>query len=296
MMSCIYEGMHILFDHAQTKVFFPAYQDFIEVDVGIASLLTTIWDAGIMTCNSCEESEPGIMWIEFYSMRDVERFLMIQIRTLGDRIHKYPEANDWFCYRILGYEGDRLCAWRYDAHPNVYPIRSDQSGPYSRRTANCTIELSISARFPREDYSPVLDLINNFLERGRHEFEELTDQQWDLAKRYLPPQPVRGRKRSDDRRTLNGILYVLQNNCSWRELPPKYGSYETAQRRMKQWSGEGVLDAVLSSVKDYQSYKVRLSEYQKETDSSRRALGLGRKASHIITPPAGEMTPIFLSR
>jgi hypothetical protein len=47
------------------------------------------------------------------------------------------------------------------------------------------------------------------------------------VKHYLPPQPLRGRKRSDDRRTLNGILYVLQTDCSWRNLPRRYGSYET---------------------------------------------------------------------
>jgi transposase len=287
--------MQTLFDHDQTKVLFPRYQDFIDVDIGIAPLLVAIWDAGIMTCNSCEENEPGIMWIEFYSMKDVERFLAILIRTLGDRIHKHPEANDWFCYRILGHEGDRLCAWRYDAHPNIYPVGPNQSSLYSKRTANCTVELSISVRFPKGDYSVVLDLMNNFLERGGYKFDEVSDEQWDQAKRYLPPQPMRGRKRSDDRRALNGILYVLQTNCSWRELPRKYGSYETAHRRLKQWSGEGVLDDILSSVNDGQTYKENLSKYLGGIDNSNTTSRGRGNARDIITPLKGEMTSMSMS-
>jgi len=285
-----------LFDHDQTKILFPGCKDLIDVDVGIAPLLSAIWDAGIMTCNSCEENEPGIMWIEFYSMKDVERFLIILIRTLGDRIHKHPEANDWFCYRILGHEGDKLCAWRYDAHPNIYPAWPNQSGLYSRKTANCTVELSVSLRFPRGDYLVVLDLMNNFLERGSYKFDELSDEQWDQVKRYLPPQPMRGRKRSDDRRSLNGILYVLQTNCSWRELPRKYGSYETAHRRLKQWSGEGILDDILASVKDSHAYKGKLSKYLEDIDNSNASSREMRNAGDIIVSSKGDMTSISMSR
>ncbi len=287
--------MRTLFDHDQTKVFFPGYEELIDVDVGIAPLLIAIWDAGIMTCNSCEENEPGIMWIEFYSMKDVERFLIIQIRTLGDRIQKHPEANDWFCYRILGQGGDKLSTWRYEAHPNVYPVRPNQSSLYSRRTSNCTVELSVSVRFPREDYSLVLDLMNNYLKRGGDKFEELSDEQWDQVKHYLPPQPQRGRKRLDDRRALNGILYVLQTKCSWRELPRKYGSYETAHRRLKQWSGEGVLDAILSSVKNDQAYKEKLSKYLEDMNSP-HAASEARRNMRNITSSKGEMAPISISR
>ncbi len=248
-----------MFDHKQAKVFCPECQELIEVDEGIAPLLSIIWDAGMITCNSCEENEPGIMWIEFFSMMDVEKFLLIQIDALGNRIHKHPDFNDWFCYRILGYEGNDLRPWRFDAHPNIYPVTPNQKSIYSRSSSNRRIELSVSVRFPREDYQIVLDLIKYYLARNSCTFEELSDDQWNYIKRYLPPQPIKGRKRSDDRRILNGILYVIQTGRSWRELPTRYGSYETAHRRLKQWSREGVLDTILGSIQDYDLNKDKLN-------------------------------------
>ena len=32
-----------------------------------------------------------------------------------------------------------------------------------------------------------------------------------------------GRPRADDRKVLNGILYVLRTGCAWKEMPQKYG-------------------------------------------------------------------------
>lgn len=284
-----------MFDHEQTKIFYPEYQELIEVDAGIAPLLIAIWDAGMMTCNSCEENEPGIMWIEFFSMKDVEKFLLIQIEALGNRIHKHPDLNDWFCYRILGYDGSTLSPWRYDAHPNIYPVVPNQRSIYPRSTSDRRIELSVSVRFPREDYPIVLDLINNYLTRGGGKFEELSDDQWTYIKRYLPPQPLRGRRRSDDRRILNGILYVLQTGRSWRELPLRYGSYETAHRRLKQWSKEGVLDTILGSIEGGNYNKERLSQYMADIDS-RQTASYKEGRTKCMTSIRREMADMAVSR
>lgn len=147
------------FDHKQTQVFYPAYRKVIEVDAGIAPLLLALWDAEIFTCNSCEENEPGIIWIEFYSTKDSEKLLSLIVSALGDQIHKHPEANDWFCYRILGQNGDALQPWIYDAHPNVYPARCNRKQIYPKNLESCKVELSVSLRFPKEDYGILLDLL-----------------------------------------------------------------------------------------------------------------------------------------
>ncbi len=283
-----------MFDHKQMKVYYPGYKELIEVDAGIASLLLAIWDAGIMTCNSCEENEPGTIWIEFYSMMDVEMFLGIQIKALGDRIHKHPELNDWFCYRILGQGGDKLSPWRYDAHPNVYPVRPNQSDLYSRNISECKVELSVSVRFPKEDYNFVLNLMSNYLTRGGDKFQELTDEQWNCAQQYLPPQPITGRKRLDDRRALNAILYKLQTGCSWSKLPRKYGSSVTAHRRLKQWSGEGVLDAIFGSINMRGACRERPS--QQLADGDHQVSPRKVRATSHLTSTKGEMAPMSISR
>ena len=64
---------------------------------------------------------------------------------------------------------------------------------------------------------------------------DLTDAQWEAIKDLLPPPRRRGRPRADDRRTLNGILYVLRTGCRWQDLPSRYGSPVTCWRRLRQW-------------------------------------------------------------
>jgi transposase len=77
-------------------------------------------------------------------------------------------------------------------------------------------------------------------------FAELTDEQWDFIKPHIPPQPIVGRKRADDRKTINGILYVLVTGCRWHDMPRRYGSYQTAWRRLNWWSKIGVWNKILS--------------------------------------------------
>ena len=81
-------------------------------------------------------------------------------------------------------------------------------------------------------------------------FGELTDAQWEFIKPLLPPQPKVGRKRADDRKTINGILFVLVSGSRWRDMPDRYGSYVTAWRRLKRWTEEGIWKKILSSVQD----------------------------------------------
>src|SRR5512136_605742 len=81
-------------------------------------------------------------------------------------------------------------------------------------------------------------------------FSELTEDQWEYINCFLPPQPSVGRKRADDRRTINGILYVLETGCKWEDMPRRYGSYVTAWRRLRRWSEEGVWFRVLCAICD----------------------------------------------
>jgi transposase len=81
-------------------------------------------------------------------------------------------------------------------------------------------------------------------------FSDLTEDQWEYIKCFLPPQPRVGRKRAEDRRTINGILYVLDTGCKWEDMPRCYGSYVTAWRRLKRWSDEGIWFKILCAICD----------------------------------------------
>ncbi len=49
----------------------------------------------------------------------------------------------------------------------------------------------------------------------------------------------RGSPRNDERKTLNGILYVLKAGCAWQDLPSGYSSDTTHWRRLQAWSADG---------------------------------------------------------
>lgn len=74
----------------------------------------------------------------------------------------------------------------------------------------------------------------------------LTDKQWAVISSLLPRQDFRkgGRPRANDRKTLNGILWVLRTGAQWNELPGRYGAYATAWRRLKTWEEDGTWEKI----------------------------------------------------
>ena len=72
----------------------------------------------------------------------------------------------------------------------------------------------------------------------------LTDEQWARIQPLLPASRREGRPRANDRRTLEGILYVLRTGCRWNDLPAEYGSGVTCWRRLSQWESDGAWDRI----------------------------------------------------
>ena len=71
----------------------------------------------------------------------------------------------------------------------------------------------------------------------------LTDQQWALIEPLLPqpvPSPKGGRKRIDNRRVVEGILWILRSGARWQDLPDRYPSPSTCWRRLQSWEEQGV--------------------------------------------------------
>ena len=114
-------------------------------------------------------------------------------------------------------------------------------------------ELQRYAQLARE-YSEKLRLnsLQNYLSFSLQillmEFRGLSDEEWELIKPLLSPKAKTGRPRADDRRVLNSILYVLTTGCRWMDMPPKYGHYSTAFRRLKHWQTQGIWTRILKTL------------------------------------------------
>ena len=74
---------------------------------------------------------------------------------------------------------------------------------------------------------------------------DLTDRQWALTESLWPREQRLGRPRVDDRRPINGLLWVLRTGARWKDLPPEYGSPVTCWRRLKPWQERGVWTRIL---------------------------------------------------
>lgn len=74
---------------------------------------------------------------------------------------------------------------------------------------------------------------------------DLTDLQWALIERLLPPPAETGRPEEHPRRNIvDRILYVAWAGGSWRQLPGDYPPWQTVYWHFARWEKEGVTPAV----------------------------------------------------
>jgi len=64
-----------------------------QIDADLAPLIEQLWKAGIETMMSCQETEPGIAWIEFDSPADILRFLNLVLWYEDGPDSLYARAN-----------------------------------------------------------------------------------------------------------------------------------------------------------------------------------------------------------
>jgi transposase len=71
---------------------------------------------------------------------------------------------------------------------------------------------------------------------------DLTDAQWALIERELPPPPQRGRRCTYARREIfNAILYISRSGCQGRMLPHDFPPYRSVFGYFTQWQEDGTL-------------------------------------------------------
>lgn len=78
---------------------------------------------------------------------------------------------------------------------------------------------------------------------------DLTSAEFERIRPHLPDQThTKGRKRHDDHRVINAILWVLRTGAPWRDLPERYGPWKTANSRFYRWRDSGVWDRLLAAL------------------------------------------------
>lgn len=75
---------------------------------------------------------------------------------------------------------------------------------------------------------------------------ELTDDEWKRLKKYFPEREAGtlGRPRKEPRDMLNGIFWIARSGAPWRDLPERYGPWQTVYKRFKEWSESGLIEQI----------------------------------------------------
>lgn len=64
----------------------------------------------------------------------------------------------------------------------------------------------------------------------------------------LPPPPARGGRWRDHRQVINAICWVKRTGSPWRDLPDRYGPWQTAYLRFRRWATDGTWAALKARV------------------------------------------------
>ncbi|WP_435853965.1 IS5 family transposase [Streptomyces misionensis] len=76
---------------------------------------------------------------------------------------------------------------------------------------------------------------------------ELSDREWDLLAPLIP-RAVTGRPRVDDRQVINGMIYKIRTGLPWRDLPDRYGPWQTVYTRFRRYALSGVFAQALQQI------------------------------------------------
>jgi transposase len=132
---------------------------------------------------------------------------------------------------------------------------------------------------------------------------DLTDEQWTMRAPLLPPRKPRGRPQVGDRRTINGILWVLRTGARWADLPRRYGAASTCHLRLQRWQREGVWEPLWRGLLSRLDQQQRLDWTRAHLDGTfiaakkgGDAIGLTRrgKGSKLMAVVDGQGTPLGL--
>jgi len=137
-------------------------------------------------------------------------------------------------------------------------------------------------------YSKCIDKYDNY---------DITDEQWKRIEPLLPPEYTgkKGHPRKDNGTMLNGMLCMNHSGAQWRQLPERYGPWQSVYARFAKRRDDGVWENIFSALKrdadtenlsiDSTCFKVHESSNSEKTENKavgRTKGGLNTKIHSIV--------------
>jgi transposase len=149
-----------------------------------------------------------------------------------------------------------------------------------------------------------------YLRNGLRYASDMTDAEWRLIARRLPPRRRLGRPRKVVlRKVVEAILFILSTGCQWRALPREFPPYSTVQGYFYAWRDSGrwhrIVEALVrqarrklgrelkptAAIIDSQSASTTQAGGPRGFDPGKRVYGRKR---HIVTDTNGLLLAIHV--
>jgi putative transposase len=93
---------------------------------------------------------------------------------------------------------------------------------------------------------------------------DVTDEQWQIISKLLPPRKKRGRPPVDRREIINAIFYVNRTGCQWRALPHDFPKWKTVYTVFWRWRKKGLWQKINDALRE----RVRVAAGKKPTPTA----------------------------
>jgi len=79
--------------------------------------------------------------------------------------------------------------------------------------------------------------------------KHLREDQWERIEGSLPgKEGDRGRTGEDNRRFVEGVIWVGKNGGKWRSVPGDYGKWSSLHKRFKRWADKGIWQMIFNTL------------------------------------------------
>lgn len=118
----------------------------------------------------------------------------------------------------------------------------------------------------------------------------LSDTEWAQIAPLLPPEVGRvARPAKSNRRMVEGVVWILRTGAPWRDLPKRFGPWQSVYTRFRRWTRQGIWTGVLEKLaeqQDGESYMIDATIVRAHQDATGAKKGdLKRSVTPAEDPP-----------
>jgi len=126
---------------------------------------------------------------------------------------------------------------------------------------------------------------------------EIADEKWERIEPLLPGRSGDpGRSGEDNRKFVNACLWIAKTGIPWRDLPERFGKWNSVFQRFNRWCKKGVWERVLKALGGDPDLENLLLDSTIVRAHQHAAGGKGGKKFSRLAGPAGDSARKYTSR